>query len=77
MGMVVPANKIVDLVKNHPALKEDRRVRAQAARDAGVATADSAIVPPVSTTRTSGDNPNHLEDFTRLVGVATPEKLDR
>jgi hypothetical protein len=65
MGVVVPANKIEDLIKN-PALKEDRRVRGEAYRAKHAAVSDSAIpVPPASDA-----NPKHREDFNSLLNAA-------
>jgi hypothetical protein len=74
MGVVVPANKITDLIKNHPGLKEDRRARGEAYRVKRAGVADSAITPPLA----SEANPKHREDFNSLLNAAArkPEPKD-
>lgn len=74
MGMVVPANKIIDLMKNHSDLRQQRERIVKAYKTKGAAATDSAI--PVS--RSSDANPTHREDFTRLLGAAVrkPEQAD-
>jgi hypothetical protein len=68
MGMVVPADKILELIVNDEKLKE-RRVKWRQARERhrSAAKTDSAFSsdPPAS-----DENPNHLEDFTNLLNAA-------
>lgn len=70
MGMVVPAAKLVELIRDDPMLKADRERRATKIKLESAATQDAAIGAPPAT----DENPNHREDFMRLVGAAARKR---
>jgi hypothetical protein len=71
MGIVVPSEKIVELIVGHPKLKSERekRTKDNLSRRAGVT--DDAFPSPQSD---DDANPNHLADFRRLVDVAARKR---
>jgi hypothetical protein len=66
MGIVVPGYKLTELIMNHPKLMADREARKRAQKEQSAATMDSAFPDRPAT----DENPNHREDFTRLLGAA-------
>jgi hypothetical protein len=66
MGVVVPAERLLELVMNDNELKKHRdRVITKRVERGATAVTDSGLSPPANDA-----NPNHREDFTRLVGAA-------
>jgi hypothetical protein len=66
IGIVVPAERILEIIMNDPDLKKTREEILQKRRDERAATTDSGISVPVAT----DENPKHREDFNSLVGAA-------
>jgi regulator of extracellular matrix RemA (YlzA/DUF370 family) len=66
MGIVVPAERILELVMDHPDLKADRADTLRKRDEARAAKTDSSLPDPPA----NGANPTHQEDFTRLVSAA-------
>jgi hypothetical protein len=67
VGIVVPAEKLLELIMDDPELKKKRvEVIAQKKR-ASAAVADSSL-------HASDANPNHREDFTSLLGAAAQKR---
>jgi hypothetical protein len=66
VGLVAPADQLLQLVREHPTLIRDRKNLATAALAQKAASQDAAISDPQS----SDENPTHREDFTRLVNAA-------
>ena len=69
IGVVVPAHKIIETLE-HPDLQASRAAL-DAKMDKGAATLD---FDGESDLPASGANPNHQEDFTRLVGAAARKR---
>jgi hypothetical protein len=69
MGIIVPGERILELVKNDPTFKEIQDDVRRHRLKKNAASADSAFSPP-----TADANPNHLEDFKRLVGAAVKKR---
>jgi hypothetical protein len=69
MGLVVPGERIIELIRNHPAIKEERRKQREARLKRDAATMDSAL-PSSSSDSPNDANPNHREDFNSLVIAA-------
>jgi hypothetical protein len=69
VGMVVPAQKIIELIRGDPKLLEYRNNRVNLVKNANAAVQDSAL---------GSDNPTHREDFTALLNAAVrkPEPKD-
>lgn len=65
MGIVVPGDRIFELIKNDPEIAKTREEVTQEQLRKRAASSDSAFSPPASDA-----NPTHREDFTRLVGAA-------
>jgi hypothetical protein len=65
MGVVVPSEKLLELILMHPKLKKHRDEVIDREYDSDAASSDFASAPP-----SSDENPKHREDFTRLVGAA-------
>lgn len=70
MGTVVPATKIVELLRDHPKMKKDRQEYIAQKKGEKAAVTDSAIAVPLST----GANPKHREDFSDLLNKAATTK---
>ncbi|MGO9698809.1 MAG: hypothetical protein ACLPX7_06050 [Xanthobacteraceae bacterium] len=73
VGIVVPADRIIELLVEHPLMKKQRRDYANALKGGSFSTPasqDSAIPdPPI------GDaNPKHREDFNSLLGEAVQKR---
>jgi hypothetical protein len=66
VGLVVPADKIVELIREHPDMKEVRAARAKRHLENYAPSQYAALdLPP-----TSDVNPTHREDFNRLSSAA-------
>lgn len=70
VGTVVPADRIAELIREHPQMKKERKDFVTAVLVQRAASQDSAIQDPPTTDA----NPNHQEDFTRLVDVAARKR---
>jgi Trypsin-like peptidase domain len=68
LGVVVPASKILDLLEREDVKKERQEKPTNAARMTSV-SASGDVAPPADDA-----NPNHLEDFRRLVDVAARKR---
>ncbi len=66
MGIVVPGERVWELIVNHRELKKRRSEILEQRKLRGAAVTDS-VLPDAQPT---DENPKHQEDFTRLVGVA-------
>jgi hypothetical protein len=71
IGVVVPVEKVIETIRDHPDLKKHRQeIIDKAKKDGGAATADF-----LNDEEASGEeNPRHLEDFRRLVDVAARKR---
>ncbi len=69
VGTVVPADRIVELIRDHPLMKKKREEWISAVKLQRAASQDSAI-PPVPEPLTGDANPKHREDFNSLLGAA-------
>ena len=74
MGTVVPANKLIEMLRDHPKMKRNRDKYIEQRKAEKAATQDSALPAPPAT----DENPTHREDFTSLLGKAarTPPQDD-
>lgn len=74
VGTVVPADRITNLLIEHPLMKKQRKEyissRSHSPSDPWVAVQDSAIPDPP----TGDANPKHREDFNSLVGAAARKR---
>jgi hypothetical protein len=73
MGVVVPVQKIIEVIRGDPGLNRYRKARISAVKAKAVesaATQDAAFSAPPA----SDANPNHREDFMRLVGEAARKR---
>jgi hypothetical protein len=66
IGVAVPGERIIELIKEHPVLKKKREDLLRKIRDAKSAKMDSGFSAPPAT----DENPKHREDFNSLVDVA-------
>jgi hypothetical protein len=73
IGVVVPAEKFVETLR-HPDLTAMRKNIVEKMREEKGATADIADDATADAAKPSDANPNHLEDFTRLVDVAARKR---
>lgn len=70
MGVVVPADRIMEILEMPKFVKKRDKVR-KISKEQNAATLDSALP-------TTGENPQHREDFNRLLDAAVPgNKSDR
>lgn len=71
VGVVVPGDKILELIREHPEMKEAREMRVKAKLRATAASQDSALgePKPVGASPTEA-NPKHREDFNSLLSAA-------
>jgi hypothetical protein len=70
VGIVVPADRILELVREHPLLKKQHKEYTTAVLAQRAASQDSAIPDPP----TGDANPKHREDFNSLVGAAARKR---
>lgn len=71
MGTVVPIEKLIRLLEEHPVLVSQRKNFLDQHRDENVAMTDSAFSPSKKERSPKPDeNPNHKEDFTALLDAA-------
>ncbi|MBZ0138897.1 MAG: serine protease [Pseudorhodoplanes sp.] len=70
MGTVVPALKLIELLRDHPKMQQNRKQFVEKKKAEGAAVSDSAIPAPQATDA----NPKHQEDFTRLVSEAARKR---
>jgi hypothetical protein len=69
IGVVIPVDKIVETIREHPQLIQRRKEAIEKAKKTqGVATAD------VDESSDADANPRHREDFTRLLDAAAPKR---
>jgi hypothetical protein len=72
IGVVVPVEKIIETIEEHPNLVQQRRAAIEKVKkEGGAATADMDDVSP-----TNDANPNAREDFSRLLNKAATTKKD-
>jgi hypothetical protein len=69
MGTVVPIHKLIQLIREHPVIKEIREKKVVDKLFAKAAVMGDAF-PSASDVESNNTNPKHREDFTRLVGAA-------
>ena len=74
MTIVVPAWQILALIREEPRLIEQREKRWQKAKDEADSRSWSLTEEAAVEPESGADNPNHREDFTRLVGAASKPK---
>lgn len=70
IGTVVAVEKIIEIIQGDPVLKAERKKSIDRRDAERAATTDSALSEPAA----SDENPNHLEDFNRLVGAAARKR---
>jgi hypothetical protein len=68
MGMIVPGQKIIELLRDDPVLKKERQDLDEKDKAERAAKADSAFPPATDA------NPNHQADFTRLLNAAAKKR---
>jgi hypothetical protein len=78
IGVVIPVEKIIATVA-HPDFQEERRIHITELRKRDGATPDFSDADPETAAKSergpaSADNPNHREDFNRLVSAASKLK---
>lgn len=70
MGLVVPGERILELLMDHPKLKKERAAMIASLKSANAASTDFlGSVPPAN-----DGNPKHREDFTRLLDAAAQKQ---
>jgi hypothetical protein len=70
MGLVVPIERVQELIKENPTLKQNRREIKQANTEKKAAKTGAGFL----TNQASDENPDHQEDFNRLVSAASKRK---
>ena len=70
MGLVVPGERIIELVRNHPSIQEERKRQREARLKHAAATMDAGF----SSLPATDANPTHREDFMRLLGEAARKR---
>jgi hypothetical protein len=70
MGTVVPVEKLLELIREHPEVKKQREEAIQELLSQRAASSDSALSAPPAT----GANPQHREDFTSLLNAAARKR---
>jgi hypothetical protein len=66
VGLVVPSEKIIEVIENHPELKMQREEELKRFQKSKAAKADSSF----PAREKEAGNPNHKEDFTALLDAA-------
>ena len=74
MGIVVPIERVVELIERNETLKTRRETVIQLRRERTAATMDSAFSSSSGQETNLEDNPDHREDFNRLVSAASKRK---
>ena len=72
MGTVVPIERLVELIKENEVFKKYRSALKERALAERAATMDAGLLG--AGTELTGENPDHREDFTRLVSAAAKKR---
>jgi hypothetical protein len=74
VGVVVPAEKISELIKESQTLQDKRKQRIQDQLKDRAVSADSGFPIASNSAESSDENPRHKEDFTGLLNAAARKK---